>query len=96
MSCPATQAKLNTLRIALEGKRITDVTFNCECNHIEITIRLDDGEHVKVFTEEFTLMMLLRDSDIARQEQGLYYKSQIYRQTRRRKRKGDKADDEKT
>ena len=96
MSCPATQAKLNKVRLTLEGKRIVKVQFTCEYNHIEIQIHLDDGEHVKVFMEELALMMLLRDSDIARQEQDLYYKSQIYRRTRRRKRKGDKADDEKT
>lgn len=96
MSCPATQAKLNKVRLTLEGKRIDRVEFSCECNHIEIQIHLDDGEHVKVFMEELALMMLLRDSDIARQEQDLYYKSQIYRQTRRRKKKGTNTNEQET
>ena len=88
MSCPAAQAKLETVRVMLEGRRIRKVEFTNETRTVGILLHLDDKQQVVVSMAELSLTMLLRDPDVAREEQDRYYETHVYRPIRRRRRKG--------
>ncbi len=87
MSCLAAQLKFQSLQAMLEGRRIKKVEFTNETQFVGIWLHLDNKEVVVVSMAELSLTMLLRDPDVARQEQDLYYKTHVYRPTRRRRHK---------
>ncbi len=94
MSCPATQGKLGRIRAMLEGRRIRKVEFTNEAETVGIRLHLDDKQQVVVSMGELSLTMLLRDPDVAREEQDRYYQTHVYRPMRRRRRKKGTSTDE--
>jgi hypothetical protein len=87
MQCPAAQSKFEAIRAMLEGRKIKSMEFTAEVDAVGILLRLNDGHKVLVSMPELSLMMLLRDPDIGRQEQDLYYTKHVYRIPRRRKKR---------
>ena len=97
MACPATKNKLQSVQTMLEGKRIKKVEFSCGADAVVIVLHLDNRKQVSVSMPELNLNILLRDPDIAREEQERYYETHVYRPIRRRRtKKGRKTDEDKT
>ena len=97
MSCLAMKGKLEAVRAMLEGRRIKKVEFTHEIHTVGILLHLANKDEVVVSMAELSLSMLLRDPDIARQEQDLYYKTHTYRpMKRRRQKKGTNSDAKET
>ncbi len=97
MACLAAQLKFQTIRAMLEGRRIKKVEFTNEIHTVGILLHLANKDEVVVSMAELSLSMLLRDPDIARQEQDLYYKTHTYRpMKRRRQKKGTNSDAKET
>lgn len=95
LSCPATEAKLAKVRAMLEGRRIRTLEFVNEVQTVGIRLHLDNRTKVVVTMAELSLTMLLRDPEIGRQEQDLFYRKYSYRPIGRRKRKkGAKKNEE--
>jgi len=97
IACPATQAKLESVKAMLEGKCIKKVEFTWGEEGVVIVLHLDNREHVSVSMPELSLNMLLRDPAIAKEEQDRYYETHVYRPIRRRRtKKGRKTNAEET
>ena len=97
MSCPAAHTKLESVRVMLEGRRIRKVEFENAGEAVAIRLHLDYRQQVVVAMAELSLVMLLRDPEIARQEQDLYYRNHVYRPIgRRRRKKGTNTNDAET
>ena len=85
IACPATQAKLESVRAMLEGKRIRKVEFTSGADAVVIVLHLDNRKQVSVSMAELSLNMLLRDPNVAKEEQERYYETHVYRPIRRRR-----------
>ena len=97
IACPATQTKLESVRVMLEGKRIKKVGFTSGSDAVVIVLHLDNRKQVSVSMAELSLNMLLRDPNVAKEEQERYYETHVYRPIRRRRtKKGRKTDEDKT
>jgi len=90
LSCPSTQEVLDAVRKKLVGKRITSIKFTIENNEISVSLQLSDKQQIVVNMPDLSLAQLLRNPQIAREEQDIYYQNHVYRPltSRVRKRKG--------
>lgn len=88
MSCPAGQAKLDSIREIFLGKTVTEVNFSNQICAIGIHLRLDDEYEAFVLRPDLSLDALLEDDDIKDQEKELYYQEYPDRRP-----KGDEEND---